>query len=507
MRTISSLIAALKRRGAAIGLAAILLVAGTAANAQILSLYFKQITRDGQIYIFNSGEQYKKFQENGDMGPSPITIPEYGPNGELLISENETAIDLYNLKHDKEAYDRPLPKQPDMPKSIGWKDGKTTFEFKRAKLTLSNRVQIRHTQFQPDDNTLQSIGSFRIRRFKTAIEGWAYTKDLTFKLQLNWADTASTLEDAWINYDVFHNKAFQLKAGQFKSPYGRQELTSSGAQQFVDRSLVNGAFAPAYQIGAALSGDFGSGVFTYAVAMQNGNGRNVTVNDNGRYLYTGRLQYAPFGEVKYSESDFDTVGLKPLLAIGVQHLQTNFAGVTTGAIAFTNPTPAAPGFFSTTNNDLDRTAWSGDVTFKWNGLSLFAEYHKRNNEYEQGPVRLRTNPTVPTALAPNRFIYVRDFDERGINAQLGYFVFKRNLELAVRYATYDPNTSVDDDEQHERGGVVSWYWNKHAHKIQLDYRQLQNDLVKRTLPAGSPASAVAPNRYDEEIRLQYQLIF
>ena len=40
--------------------------------------------------------------------------------------------------------------------------------------------------------------------------------------------------------------------------------------------------------------------------------------------------------------------------------------------------------------------------------------------------------------------------------------------------------------------ALNWFWNKHSHKIQLDYRQVENEATDLT---------------DDEIRLQYQVIF
>ena len=69
---------------------------------------------------------------------------------------------------------------------------------------------------------------------------------------------AGNLQDANIQYDFTGGKkAFLLKAGQFKAPFGRQELTSSGNQQFVDRSIASVLFAPARQLGLQIGGQFG----------------------------------------------------------------------------------------------------------------------------------------------------------------------------------------------------------------------------------------------------------
>ena len=216
------------------GLFALFIVAlGVAASAQITGLFYKEIEKEGRIYVFNTPEVLKDWELSGEMGKS-ITLVGRGPNGETVVAENETAADLYFFKHNLEAYDRPTPKPEKPAFTVGWKDGKTSIESKSAKLDISNRVQVRFTNEQPEVG--DDRGSFRIRRAKTKFEGWVYDKNLTYELQLNWPDTANPLEDVAINYDLSKGKkTFQLKFGQYKVPFGRQELTSSGSQQFVDR--------------------------------------------------------------------------------------------------------------------------------------------------------------------------------------------------------------------------------------------------------------------------------
>jgi hypothetical protein len=92
----------------AIAAFAVLVLAGAAA-AQVVGLYYQEITKDGRIYVFNSFERYQAFQQTGEMGTS-ITLIGRGPNGETVVAENETAADLFLFKHNLSAYDRPSPK-------------------------------------------------------------------------------------------------------------------------------------------------------------------------------------------------------------------------------------------------------------------------------------------------------------------------------------------------------------------------------------------------------------
>jgi len=90
-------------------LALVLAAFAVAASAQVTGLYYKEVEKDGRIYVFNTPEKFKSFEESGDMGVA-VTLLDRGPNGETLVGENETAIDLYLFRHNLEAYERPTPK-------------------------------------------------------------------------------------------------------------------------------------------------------------------------------------------------------------------------------------------------------------------------------------------------------------------------------------------------------------------------------------------------------------
>jgi phosphate-selective porin OprO/OprP len=434
----------------ALGLA---LLAAPAAMAQVTGLYYQEVEKDGRIYVFNTPERHKGWSESGEIGTA-ITLIGKGPNGETVVAENETAADLYFFKHNLPGYERPTPKPSSPAFTIGWKDGKTSIETKSGKLDISNRVQIRFTQELPDQG--DDVGSFRIRRAKTKFEGWVYTKDLTYELQLNWPDTANPLEDAVVNYDFTKGKkSFMLKAGQFKVPFGRQELTSSGSQQFVDRALVSNRFARGRDIGFQLWGTPLASKIDWRVGLFNGNGRTTSRNDNDEYQMNARLTFQPFGDVKYSEGDFESSD-RPLFAIAGQY-ETN-----------ERPTAAAG---TTPAFNTEKEIVGADAVFKYKGFSLYGEWFDAANDRDAG---------------------LSDFDDSGFVAQAGYFIVPQKAELALRWAQIDPNNDRDEDEQEERGVAFGYFFNKHAHKLQADYRQVEN---------------VATDVTNDEFRLQYQIIF
>jgi hypothetical protein len=97
----------------ALGLAAALITlvgAATAAHAQ--NMFYREVEKDGRIYVFAIGERFAAFEQSGgaEIGVA-ITRLGYGPNGETVVFDSEDAVNFYNFKHDKpgEVFPRPKP--------------------------------------------------------------------------------------------------------------------------------------------------------------------------------------------------------------------------------------------------------------------------------------------------------------------------------------------------------------------------------------------------------------
>ncbi len=68
------------------------------ASAFAQGVYYREIEKDGRIYVFSSGKRADQFEKSGEIGTA-ITRVAAGPNSETLVFENEDAINLYNFKH------------------------------------------------------------------------------------------------------------------------------------------------------------------------------------------------------------------------------------------------------------------------------------------------------------------------------------------------------------------------------------------------------------------------
>lgn len=486
---------------ALLALLALLTVLVGARPAQAQGFYYKEIRKDERIYVFNSAEEAERFEKSGEMGRG-ITRPGAGPNGETVVADSERAMQLFFFKHN---ISQVVPEPTPPLQRIEWRDGKTRISTDFAYLEISNRVQGRYTQEFPDDTiTLpgtgspgDSKGSFRIRRAKFKLEGWFWAPPevapwlppgappsprtmpkLSYEVQLNWAavsanvgaqpsNAGAILEDANIAWDPQGMGKFRVVFGQYKVPFGRQEMTSSGSQQFVDRSLVSNEYARGRDIGVSVQGAVWSNKLEYRVGMFNGNGLTRPSNDNDTFQYNARLMWQPNGNqvlaqrawisgALYSEADFESTTV-PLYAFGLNYEHNDFHRTTTG-------------------NDLKSNAVGIDGVFKYKGIFATGEYIWRQRTPETGD----------------------SFNADGYFLQGGMMLNRRRTwEAAFRYGDREINSLLGNDDITEVRGGISYYYRRHSLKFQMDFGRLQTGL----------GATSGNKRKDNELRLQSQFIF
>ena len=82
--------------------AALLLALLVATSSWAQTMFYREVEKDGRIYVFASAQRYDTFQKSGgaEIGVA-ITRLGFGPNGETVVFDSEDAINYYNYKHDK----------------------------------------------------------------------------------------------------------------------------------------------------------------------------------------------------------------------------------------------------------------------------------------------------------------------------------------------------------------------------------------------------------------------
>lgn len=319
-------------------------------------------------------------------------------------------------------------------------------------ISLQARVQGRFTY-----NALENAAdndTFAIQRGKIKIEGHTMEKELKFYFQTNLATRANNttglaiLEDYYVDY--VPEKIFGIRVGQFKVPFLIQELTSSGKQQFVDRSLSTGFFNLARDIGASLHGDLWDHGLNYWLFAMNGDGVN-TVNANQSIMVGTRFEYPIFGDYLPSESDTDH-SPEPNLGMGLA-MAYNEVGNAMQAGTIAGGTKIITGTF--------------DAGYKFEGLSA--------------QISAMATKALDTAVLTNW----------GYNAQVGYFLVPKKFEVAGRGAgaIFDAATP----HQYEYALALNYFVLGHGFKFQTDYAFLMNNR--------------GINLNDHRVRNQLQVIF
>ncbi|MBU5611796.1 porin [Geomonas azotofigens] len=353
----------------------------------------------------------------------------------------------------------------------------------KFQLQLGGQIQAQYELDNYEVPNKQDVSQFNLRRVKTLLSGYAFTKDLTYKATYNWAnvvkENSKAMEEVNMKYRVADE--LQVMFGQEKIQYSRQWITSNTAQQFVDGSFVRNAFMQGYDTGINLHGDLWTGVVKYDAGVFGGAGQN-TKNKTGDNAYAFRLAFNPLGDMKYGEGDLE-YSKKPLVSLGSSYylntvkktvsgtgaaatsaIDNNNSNFVTDANGWLGTAVKAKYFGTKAAEDISVDSWEADFACKWLGASM-------QGEYFWGKAVGETSG--------------KELIAKGGYVQAGYFVIPQRLELALRYAWMDPNRQVSNDSISEIQGAVNYFLYGNNLKIQGDvgnrhtYKGQVDDLVAR----------------------------
>ncbi|WP_053990836.1 porin [Mangrovimonas sp. TPBH4] len=363
------------------------------------------------------------------------------------------------------------------------KFGKGLFNLVGKDSTWSMKVNARMqilgsavwSENEGDLGDLQS--NMLIRRARLKFGGFALTPKLKYKIELGLSNrdmsgasyythnTPRFVMDAVMKWN-FHGD-FVLWFGQTKLPGNRERVISSSNMQFVDRSILNAGFNIDRDMGIQLHHQIAiteNFIITEALAVSQGEGRNVTTGNLGGHQYTGRLELYPFGKFE-GKDDYVGSDLKrtktPKLALGVSYdFNDNAVRIRSNS-----------GSYMETDNGLfetDITTLFVDAMFKYRGLSIMAEYADRDAD---SPVAVNSDGTPTGDIVQTG---------SGYNFSAGY-LFKNNWELAGRFSNTDFKEITGRDTTNEYTLGVSKYIVGHKLKVQTDItyadRAVQSDRL------------------------------
>jgi hypothetical protein len=303
----------------------------------------------------------------------------------------------------------------------------------------------------------QDTNNFRVKEARFYFKGKAFVEGFTYKFQWKGNGGVSLL-DAYGNYVI--TEGVQIRFGQFKIPYSRQALNSTGKLEFMNRSIVVDTFAPGRDIGIMGHDvvNFGENendmALEWAFGLFNGDGTNVSGNDNNWLGWCARLGFYPMGFVQYGETDF------------AQGDDVKFG--------------IAGSYYSVRNrpsgNTVKRDQWEIDAVVTWAGLYGTGEYHSAT-----------INPDGESST-----------DYTGWFLQAGYLIADTNIEVMARYSyiDWDRDTGLKNTKEWVIG--AAWYPEGFGHpfKIVIQFSEIKSDTVDRK---GGSGPITKPYEYDYDI--------
>jgi phosphate-selective porin OprO and OprP len=329
---------------------------------------------------------------------------------------------------------------------------------------------------------------FRLRRARINLTG-DFAENFDFKVEgdfeqsdgisSNRTDFSAT--DIFVNWHQFPEA--QIKVGQWKAPFGLEQITPDTTLLLAERSLPTGAITPDRQVGAQLWGKPFTNIWpaqkdllTYYAGIFNGNGRNVTVNDNNNFMYVGRLELMPFkGKIFGQDSSLKLGGnvLNSRDDKGTNISQSLNLLVNSDGSLSPFVLPGAD----------ERTAWGVDAWFNLGRFDLIGEYLE---EYVDG----RTVNGVAPGFA--------DFTASGFYVTGAYYLIPKKLQAVVRWEQLNPGQKGNDGIHSITGGL-NYYIHGDDIKLMANYIHTWSDFRQANPQFGD-------DQFDEVI-VRLQLMF
>lgn len=342
-------------------------------------------------------------------------------------------------------------------------------EDRLFRLEIGARVQARYV-FEAIE-AAPNESAFSIARARLSLSGHVFSEDLTYKFQSDFGKGFVTLKDFYADH-AFVPGTFQLRAGQWKRPFSRQQITSSGKQELVDRATTDAASGAGRDIGIAIHNDYEkSPEFEYALGVFNGTGEKP--------LFSGDVTVDPMtGEGGVSGGAFGNVPdtLHPALVLRAGY---NHGGIKGYSEADLEGGPfraaiAASGLADLDADDDDASSLKAEVDYivKVEGFS------------STGAVYVSSAQSGPGFSD-------RAFEALGLHLQIGY-VIGELVQPVARYSLVAPD-GADNDSHEVLGGIGFYFWG-HEVKWQTDGGALLTEA------AGGTAK-------DYRVRTQLQLAF
>lgn len=287
----------------------------------------------------------------------------------------------------------------ELTRQLGW-DGKTPLALVKPagteqKLALGGFVHVQYeTGGAPDARYTGINDRFLLRRTRVNLAD-SFAENVAFKLEADFGNNSiapktglsGQLTDAFVNWTP--DARASVRMGQFKTPFGFEQLQPDTKTYTIERSLPNDRLTVSRQIGAMIYGDPVPKRLTYSFGAFNGTGVNVSSNDNQKFMWVGRLN-----------------GLAYEGTLGTQKARLAFGG------------------------DYFTTKDKGSFTGRRDGYSYDAQFAVGPAELQAEWLRNTQHPTAGAAVTADGW------------SMLGAYSFTKRWQGVVRYENYDSNTAA-----------------------------------------------------------------
>ncbi len=311
------------------------------------------------------------------------------------------------------------------------------------KLNLHIQANAAYEDFEDaSDRGLSDRTSFDVPRARIIFGGNLLGGEASYFLQADFVGDheeggdSSQLKDAWLRWNWNKDVGFQM--GQFKVPFGRQELASDAKLEFVERSEASDVFTPSRDRGAMISG--ASGDIGYAIGAFNGG------SDGENYVSEGVDTNLRGGaQVYWSNSDYGSRSMEG------DYNNTDGTGLTAGL---------STDYEQDTVDGVDYDAFllGGDVGLRTGGFALQGELFWAWYDPDQDDSD--------------------SSNDLGYYVQAGYMVVPKEWEVAGRFSGVNPDSDgsvLGTDDSYEYAIAVNRYYNGHNLKLTLQATFDQED--------------------------------
>ena len=337
-------------------------------------------------------------------------------------------------------------------KELGW-DGKKPLNLvedkgKAGSVGLGGYIQ---TQFGAGDTPdprftlLKGNDGFSVRRARINAYG-KFAEHFDFMLQGEFAGLGSAMNvamtDGYINWNRYD--AFNIKAGQYKTHFGYEQLLSDTVTPLIERSYMNDRLTASRQIGASITGSVLEKRLSYAAGIFNGNNVNNGFNDSDDFMFTGRIEGIPV-KTKVGKQDL-------VWSLGVNGLVSEDANVTIGSFGFRSATNLAKA-----DNIFvgKRAGFGADTQLTFGRFGLLAEYIVMNYQPDNG------NFTASTLDD--------DFNSWGYYITGTYDIVPKKLQALVRWESSQTDNNVGGNDCEELVAGLNWYLKGDNLKLMANY--------------------------------------